>query len=368
MALTQRRWKRGILLPGLLASCFLVIQACSDSGNVTVTPTAAPTAEPTAEPTATPEPTGSVDITDAIFTNRSGDCVDYVNTYEAAVTDIQNGTGFEADVAITTDFSTCTIASNSVPNHDFNDTSAAFAGGADGATISATAAEFTVQRNPALAASSTALSQGITNAVFLNGVVLDILSAGCYKPNDASADADGNTAIGCSTDDPWLLDPLGTEHKFGADEHNAHTQPGGLYHYHGGPNAMYDDNPGVDGSPVIGFAADGFPIYGSYFKDSGGTVRKAVSGYTLKAGSRGTKSDTNPGGNYDGTYNDDWEFTNSGDLDVCNGMWVNDQYGYYVTDSYPWVMGCMSGTPNDSFNKGTGGGTGGPPAGGPPRG
>ena len=59
----------------------------------------------------------------------------------------------------------------------------------------------------------------------------------------------------------------------------------------------------------------------------------------------------NPGGNYDGTYVDDWEFTNAGDLDACNGMTVNGQYGYYVTESYPWVMGCISGTPDNSFNK-----------------
>ena len=45
---------------------------------------------------------------------------------------------------------------------------------------------------------------------------------------------------------------------------------------------MFDGNPGINGSPVIGFAADGFPIYGSYFLDpSSNQVRKAISGYTL---------------------------------------------------------------------------------------
>ena len=115
---------------------------------------------------------------------------------------------------------------------------------------------------------------------------------------------------------------------------------------------MFDDNPGADGSPVIGFAADGFPIYGTYFKDpTTSQVRKAVSGYSLKTGSRGTRSNTNPGGNYDGTYIDDYEFTNAGDLDQCNGMTVNGQYGYYVTESYPWVIKCFSGVPDNSFQK-----------------
>lgn len=179
---------------------------------------------------------------------------------------------------------------------------------------------------------------------------LDITTAGCYRPNSPDALDDGNVGRGCPSDEPWLLDALGFEGSFGVDIHNGHTQPGGRYHYHGGPNAMFDDNPGSDGSPVIGFAADGFPVYGSYFYDSEtGVVRKATSGYTLKTGTRGERSDTNPGGVHDGTYNDDWEFTNAGDLDACNGMTVDGQYGYYVTDSYPWVIKCFVGTPHETF-------------------
>ena len=64
-----------------------------------------------------------------------------------------------------------------------------------------------------------------------------------------------------------------------------------------------------------------------------------------------TQSDANPGGTYDGTYVDDYEFTNAGDLDECNGMTVDGQYGYYVTDTYPWVIKCHSGTLDASFNK-----------------
>lgn len=185
----------------------------------------------------------------------------------------------------------------------------------------------------------------------LNGVPLDLLSAGCYQPENQMADADGNVQIGCTEQDGWLLDPLGTESGFGTDRHNAHTQPNGLYHYHGNPQAMFDDNPGPNGSPVIGFAADGFPVYGSYFLDAdSGAVRKAISGYELRNGIR-PSSASDPGGSYDGTYRDDWEYLNSGDLDACNGMTIDGQYGYYVTDKYPWVMGCLSGTQDSSFRK-----------------
>lgn len=132
---------------------------------------------------------------------------------------------------------------------------------------------------------------------------------------------------------------------------------------------MYDDNPSNEGSPVIGFAADGFPVYGPYFFDNlgDGTVRKAVSGYTLKTESRGTKSETapyNPGGTPDGTYNNDWEWLGiTGDLDACNGMTVDGQYGYYVTETYPWVIKCLSGTPDESFGSTEAGETQPPPPG-----
>ena len=115
---------------------------------------------------------------------------------------------------------------------------------------------------------------------------------------------------------------------------------------------MFDENPTGDGSPVIGFAADGFPIYGAYIMDSNtNQYRKVTSGYTIKPGSRGTKSSTNPGGNYSGLYEEDWEWTGAGDLDACNGMTYQGQYGYYVTDTYPFIMHCFKGQPDASFNK-----------------
>ena len=290
----------------------------------------------------------TVNITDSIFTETSANCADYTEAYSSAVKDIQRNTGFEGSVEVTTSESTCTIAVNGIPNHDFNDESAHFA-----TNVSEVLRTFTLPINPEIAAQPTALSQQYFDAIMLNGVVADILSAGCYKPSDPMADTDGNTPIGCTTGDGWLLDPLGTESKFGADSHNAHTQPDGTYHYHGNPGAMFDDNPGPNGSPVIGFAADGFPIYGSYFLDpQTNQVRKALSGYELKSGSRPGPDNDNPGGSYNGEYIDDYEYTDSGDLDECNGMTVNGQYGYYITDSYPWMMACYSGTPHNSFAKG----------------
>jgi len=101
---------------------------------------------------------------------------------------------------------------------------------------------------------------------------------------------------------------------------------------------------------VVGFAADGFPIFGSYFDDQG-NIRKALSSYRLKSGTRPSGTG-DPGGTYDGAFRDDYEYIEGvGDLDECNGMTKDGVYGYYITESYPYVLACFSGTPDGSFNK-----------------
>lgn len=293
----------------------------------------------------TSETAKEIDITDVVLTNMSGDCADYSANYQANVKDVKRELAFAARVDVADDSTTCTLIANAIPNYDFNDETADFAD-----AVTEQALSLTIPRNPKLAAESTDLSLLTYNAVMLNGVVLDQLSNGCYKPEDAAADKDGNVANGCGLWVDWRLDPMGPV-KFGTDSHNAHTQPGGAYHYHGNPNALFDPEETAQGSPVIGFAADGFPIYGPHYIDEAtGKMLEAKSGYTLKTGSRPT-GDSSPGGTYDGTYIEDYEFTDAGTLDKCNGMTINDQYGYYVTASYPNVMGCFSGTPDWSFFK-----------------
>ncbi len=233
---------------------------------------------------------------------------------------------------------TCTFISNAIPNHDFND-AGGFVNG-----VSEQDQSFTITASPQKNTTTTALSLQYDNAILLNGVKVDLLAAGCFGV--------GNGKIGChDMTTPWRYDPMSPNADFGTDSHNAHTQPNGLYHYHGNPKALFDDSDSSVASPVIGFAADGFPIFGSYFDDNG-TIRKALSSYQLKNGSRPSDGN-NPSGIYDGTFVDDYEYIKtSGDLDECNGMTVNGIYGYYVTESYPHVLGCFKGTPDESFLKG----------------
>ena len=108
---------------------------------------------------------------------------------------------------------------------------------------------------------------------------------------------------------------------------------------------------------MIGFAADGFPIFGSVFRD-GGTVRTATSSYRLKTGTRPGGSD-GPGGTHHRTFVDDYEYVSGlGDLDACNGMTVDGIYGYVVTEAFPYIMACFTGTPDPSFRKTAAGSTG----------
>jgi hypothetical protein len=276
----------------------------------------------------------ALDISDTIFVLRDADCAAYADQYVSFVRDIQRATDFDGHVEIAVADAACELSSNSIPNHDFNDATARFA-----TDVTAIPRTFSIPRDPVAAAATTQLELRSYDAIMLNGVVLDLLAAGCYGVGDGM--------IGCfDLGTPWRSDPMFGVGGFGTDAHHAHTQPDGTYHYHGGPLAMYDDNPGANGSPVIGFAADGFPIFGPYFFD-GTLVRKAVSGYQLRSGTR----PDGPGGSYDGQYVDDYEFTSAGDLDACNGMEVDGVYGYYVTDSYPWVVACFHGTPDPSFAK-----------------
>lgn len=285
------------------------------------------------------------DIRNSILTNRSGDCADYVGDFSATVEDIQKATTYQAQVRIVADDQTCTIASNGTPNHDFNGATARFAN-----DFKPLLSEFQIPRNPQKATEPTALSQRAYNAVLLNGAPVDLLSAGCYRPGAPKADRNGNVLAGCTPRDGWLIDPPAYDQYFGVDLHNAHTQPDGRYHYHSNPNALFVDRDFDTPSPVIGFAADGFPIYGTIFKDSDGTIRAATSGYELKTTTRPAPPN-GPGGMPDGTYIEDYTFVGKGDLDACNGMTVDGQYGYYVTSSYPWIMNCYAGTPNPSFRK-----------------
>ena len=143
------------------------------------------------------------------------------------------------------------------------------------------------------------------------------------------------------------------------DRNNAHVQPGGLYHYHGIPLGMVERWPADDHSKLVGWAADGFPIYAliGYADpaDPGQGVRKLTASYRIKQGQRPGGSE-GPGGAYDGSFTRDWEYVpGHGDLDAFNGRFTvtpefpGGTYAYFLTWEYPFVPRRFKGTPDQSF-------------------
>ena len=278
-----------------------------------------------------------IDLTGAILSSTVANCASYAASYESRVLDVNNNREFAGSLQIEVADERCTFSTNAIPNHDLNDGTDSFPN-----DVAEQSIQYVVTTSPAIATLSTPLSLTMDNAILLNGVKVDMLAAGCFGVGDGR--------VGCNDpEQPWRFDPLFAANGFRVDTHNAHTQPDGTYHYHGVPNALFADDSSA-ASPVVGFAADGFPIFGSYFNDAG-TIRKAVSGYRLKTADRPV-GEGNPGGTPDGSFRDDYEYVDGlGDLDECNGMTVGGVYGYYMIDAFPYVLGCFRGTPDPSFFK-----------------
>jgi len=276
-----------------------------------------------------------VDLTDLILDSTNSDCASYAQTYRSTATDVGNNERFTGELTISVSGDECVFNSNAIPNHDFNDGGNTFRH-----QVEVQDSEYRITANPSFANQPVALRLDQDNAVLLNGVKVDILAAGCFNV--------GNGRIGCNDlNQPWRFDPMYEASGFRVDSHHAHTQPNGAYHYHGPPNALYDAGAL---NTVVGFAADGFPIFSSYVSDEG-SIKKVKSSYRLKSGLRPT-GEGNPGGTYDGTFRDDYEYVEGqGDLDRCNGMQINGVYGYYITDEYPYILACFKGEPHESFNK-----------------
>jgi hypothetical protein len=117
------------------------------------------------------------------------------------------------------------------------------------------------------------------------------------------------------------------------DRCGGHPQQQGAYHYHAIPACLTKGDSTRSHSRLVGYAFDGFPIYGS--RGDGGRL-----------------------------------LTNA-DLDACHGRVGNvtlggkrvRTYHYVATLEYPYTIGCFRGTPVRTAPPGGGGGPSGPPPG-----
>lgn len=141
------------------------------------------------------------------------------------------------------------------------------------------------------------------------------------------------------------------------DINGGHVNTLGRYHYHSAPLDYIVNDLGINGvehSPLLGYAADGFPIYYKYLYtdplDSNSLILGFQSSYQLKTGTRAGDGVTAPDGSYDGTYYEDYEFsTTLSELDECGGRfgitpeYPNGIYYYVLTDNWPYIPRCLKG-------------------------
>ncbi len=246
------------------------------------------------------------------------------------------------------------ITSNAIPNHQvglFGNVS----GSLNPNAIAPNYGTYTITNTPEIAASVTPLLS-TTNGpqyelgVLNNGVLLDPEAAEPW-PHEGMFSPGSNWE--------WNLDAMSIN--LGLDCNNAHVQPTGKYHYHGAPTLYLESiNASASEMTLVGYAADGFPIYYKYAysnaDDAGSTVSTMNSSYQLKSGERPGDGIDAPCGTYSGIYTNDYEYVASlGDLDECNGRvgvtpeYPSGTYYYMITDAFPFLPRCLKGTPSNDF-------------------
>ncbi|MEM9336855.1 MAG: YHYH protein [Patescibacteria group bacterium] len=265
---------------------------------------------------------------------RSGTSISEIDAMTTTpASSVGEGITTTGDLVMTTDSNYRYFSSDGLPEYSIS-------GNRYANTASAQDHEYRVALTPEQNSSPTYYELPFTFGIALNGVTFEPFAAEWYQ-NDR--------------DSGWQEDPFVTLPDL--DDYNAHVQPNGLYHYHGQPTNLIDGATDGAHSPIIGFAADGFPLYGPYVyedaDDAASDIIEIDSNYQLKSGTRSG----GPGGSHDGTYNEDYEHVAGGssDLDECNGRYgvtpeyPDGTYYYVATESFPYIPRCLMGDMDLSF-------------------
>ena len=306
----------------LLTVC-VVASACSSQE--TVSP---PTIQTTATHTHTEDTTTPpITQTTATHTHLDLQAGSYLGNY------LISEVGFGTQTTVTVSDNTRTIVTNALPNHE----TGLFPNSGNPNTISAQSNSYEYPTNPAY--------RGAAAEVHVPGVAVNGVK---FEPGTAET-------VTCVTGETYRVEGLQDTFNLGMDFNNAHVQPTGAYHYHGLSDLLAEVHDHSGGELVhVGFAADGYLIYIS-------TTDTYKPSYQLTASLR-TGSDCQislgdgqgpnkvVGGTApDGTYTSDWEYLpGSGDLDECNGTFIEDQYLYLVTNEFPYISRCLKGEFNES--------------------
>jgi len=287
--------------------------------NTSTPPTTQTTAAHThTENTSTPPTTQ----TTAAYTHTDLQAGSYLGNY--SISDVVFGT----QTTVTVSGNTRTIITNALPNHE----TGLFPNSGNPNTISAQSNRYEYPTNPAY--------RGAAAEVHVPGVAVNGVK---FEPGTAET-------VTCVTGETYRVEGLQDTFNLGMDFNNAHVQPTGAYHYHGLSDLLAEvhDHSGAE-LVHVGFAADGYLIYIS-------TTDTYKPSYQLTASLRtGSNCQVSLGGGQgpnkvvggtipDGTYTSDWEYLpGSGDLDECNGTFIEDQYIYVITNEFPYISRCLNG-------------------------
>ena len=228
---------------------------------------------------------------------------------------------------------TRTIVTNALPNHE----TGLFPNSGNPNTISAQSNRYEFPTNPAY--------RGAAVEVHVPGVAVNGVK---FEPGTAET-------VTCVTGETYRVEGLQDTFNLGMDFNNAHVQPTGEYHYHGLSHLLAEVLDHSGGELVhVGFAADGYLIYISttdIYKPSYQLTASLRTGSDCQVSLGGVRGPNKVVGGTapDGTYTSDWEYVpGSGDLDECNGTFIEDRYLYLVTNEFPYISRCLKGEFNES--------------------
>ena len=230
---------------------------------------------------------------------------------------------------VTTDYTDTRfyVKTNSIPDHGFARNPGVY-------SVKAQDFTFEISRTPVEAINKVTTPMGEIG-VAVNGVVF-------HNPKAMQTETRGGI--------DYTINAVVAGDRLDIDDGSGHPQEDGVYHYHADPSLMYTKDATAH-SPLLGYALDGYPIYGPYGWDTQtgrSNPRVMKSSYQLKTTIRADGSD------HDGTYVEDYEYVAGlGDLDEYNGRtcntpdYPNGTYAYFVTVDptdttkpvYPYIIG-----------------------------
>ena len=269
------------------------------------------------------------------------------NSYQANTNGVSSAGGggsgpwFQCEISVTVQNGEMVVETNGIPNHDFLSTRGCCAPEKDYTAYitltpeNDTAGGHTTTNCPASAGRWECAPDRGAVAIGVNGVPI-------FGPEEGP----GGDAVALHFD-YFNEDRQPIELGWCA----GHSAGSGGYHYHYDANCIYwtpgagEDMEDYDlslisgesHSPIVGWAFDGYPIYGMYGYDSeDGSIRAVTSSYAIER--------TQDGG--DQGYNgiDDWNYVDGlGDLDECNGRFGPTPE--YPEGIYHYVSTPLSGSP-----------------------